>query len=215
MSKRQRRPTPGIIFHDDSSDDDDDRQHPTPQPPHTNYRTTTFDVDIAQNSVKTSTGYIATTSSPAKKLPLNRTSSGEPGLYDDPFLDLDQSYEHHPWMDPNYVHHLEDITTMKTRIRDPFVSSCCLLVVPYIPNRYLCRPTLFPFGRRHNDRRILQNLFVEKVVVVGMAHVAAVPLARVHIGVAIVLVVPYFVGNVSSACMVAIPSIVFKSVFYI
>jgi hypothetical protein len=55
---------------------------------------------------------------------------------------------------------------------------------------------------------------VEKVAEVGMAHVAAVPSARVHIGVAIVLVVSYFVSNVSSACIAAIPSTAFKSVFY-
>jgi hypothetical protein len=61
----------------------------------------------------------------------------------------------------------------------------------------------------------LQNLFVEKVAVeVGMAHVAAVPLARVHIGVAIVLVTSYFVSDVLSACTAAIPSTIFKLVFY-
>jgi hypothetical protein len=145
MTKRQRRSASGIIFHTDSSDDDD-RQHPSPQPPHTN-RTTTFDVDIAHNSVRATTDYIATTSSPAKKAPPIRSGSSEPGLDDDPFLNFDQSYEHHAWMDPNYIHHLEDITTRKTRIRDPSVSSRCHVVMPYIPNRNFCRSTLFPFGR--------------------------------------------------------------------
>jgi hypothetical protein len=54
---------------------------------------------------------------------------------------------------------------------------------------------------------------MEKVVEVGMGHVAAVPSARVHIGVVIVLGASYFVGNVSSACMAAIPSTVSKLVF--